>query len=467
MPALLLISLFSILVLVLYYVTTKTFNYWEKKKVPYAKPVPIFGNYAGHIQMRQSSGKISQKLCQNFREQPYFGTFYGTDPALVILDPEIIKLVFTKDFYYFNSRECMEYNAREVSTQNLFFAHGDKWRIVRQNLTPFFSSARMKSMFHLIQKCAYMFEDMLDYETRMSDVIGAKALMIRYTMDCICSCAFGIDANTQAKDAKENNFTRMGELIFSSSYPGAMKLVGRTLWPKIFYGLGFKCFSTEIDVFFQKLLIGVFESRNYKPSSRCDFVDLVLNLRNNQKHIIGDSMSSLKTGDSKKVELEITNELLVSQCVVFFGAGFETSASALSLTLYELAKNQKAQKRAQEEVDEYLKRNGNKLTYDCVTELPYINACVAETTRLYPVFGFLTREVVENYTFPSGLQLERGARVHLPVYYLHHNPDHFPEPESYKPERFLPGAEHEIKPFTFFPFGEGPRYCIGKSRMKL
>ncbi|KOB75583.1 Cytochrome CYP6AE49, partial [Operophtera brumata] len=342
----------------------------------------------------------------------------------------------------------------------MFFAHGDKWRIVRQNLTPLFSSARMKSMFHLIQKCAYMFEDMMDYETRMSNVIGAKTLMTRYTMDCICSCAFGVEANTQARNAEKNPFTIIGQIVFTSSYCEAMKIIGRTLWPKIFYGLGFKWFPSKLDNFFFKLMTGVFESRNYKPSSRNDFVDLLLNLKNNEKNIIGDSMSNLKTGGSKKVELEVTNELLVSQCVVFFSAGFETSASALGLTLYELAKNQDAQRRVQKEVDKYLERHGNKLTYDCVKELPYINACVAETTRLYPVFGFLTREVVEDYTFPSGLQLERGARVHLPVYYLHHNADHFPEPESYKPERFLPGAEHEIKAFTFFPFGEGPRYCI-------
>ncbi|KOB75582.1 Cytochrome CYP6AE49 [Operophtera brumata] len=342
----------------------------------------------------------------------------------------------------------------------MFFAHGDKWRIVRQNLTPLFSSARMKSMFHLIQKCAYMFEDMMDYETRMSNVIGAKTLMTRYTMDCICSCAFGVEANTQARNAEKNPFTIIGQIVFTSSYCEAMRIIGRTLWPKIFYGLGFKWFPSELDNFFFKLMTGVFESRNYKPSPRNDFVDLLLNLKNNEKNIIGDSMSNLKTGGSKKVELEVTNELLVSQCVVFFSAGFETSASALGLTLYELAKNQDAQRRAQKEVDKYLERHGNKLTYDCVKELPYINACVAETTRLYPVFGFLTREVVEDYTFPSGLQLGRGARVHLPVYYLHHNADHFPEPESYKPERFLPGAEHEIKPFTFFPFGEGPRYCI-------
>lgn len=444
--------------------STKTFNYWEKKKVPYPKPVPLFGNYAKYILLRQHSARICQKLCGQFRDEPYFGTFYGTDPALVILDPEIIKTVFIKDFYYFNSRGAMDYMDREVMTQNLFFSHGDKWKITRQHLTPLFSSAKIKNMFYLIKRSAYMFEDMLEYETGMSDVIEAKTLMIRYTMDCICSCAFGIDANTQGRDVEKNVFNKIGHSIFGKSYSRAFRFIARSVWPDIFYKLGMKAYSISFNDFFHKLLTSVFESRQYKPSPRNDFVDLVLSWKTN-KHLVGESINNKKTGGIAKIKLEVNDELLVSQCLIFFAAGFETSASALSLTIYELAKNQEAQRRAQREVDAYLKSNGNKLTYDCVTELPYINACVAETTRLYPGLGILTRQAVEDYTFPCGLHLEKGSRVHLPIYYLHHNADNFPEPEEYKPERFLPGAEHKIKPFTFFPFGEGPRVCIGKSNV--
>ncbi|KOB77971.1 Cytochrome P450 [Operophtera brumata] len=454
------------LVLTLYYLSTKTFNYWKKKKVPYHKPVPLFGNYAKHIQMRQHAGKICQKLCAEFRDEPYFGTFYGTDPALVILDPEVIKLVLIKDFYYFNSRGAMHYNDSEMLMQNLFFSHGDKWKIARQNLTPLFSSAKMKNMFYLIQRCAYIFEDMLEYETGISDVIEAKTLMIRYTMDCICSCAFGINANTQTRDAEKNIFTIMGHNIFGHSYKRAFTTIARSVWPEIFYMLGMKSFSISVNAFFYNLLTGVFESRQNKPSPRNDFVDLVLSWKTN-KHLVGESISNMKTGGFTKIKQEVDNELLVSQCVIFFAAGFETSASVLSLTIYELAKNQEVQRRAQKEVDEYLLRHRNKLTYDCVKELPYINACVAETSRLYPALGILTRQAVEDYTFPCGLHLERGSRVHLPIYYLHHNADNFLEPEEYKPERFLPGAKHEIKQFTYFPFGEGPRTCIGTRFAKM
>lgn len=461
MAVLVAIALFLILIVILYYISSNNFGYWKKKKVPFAKPIPLFGNYAEYILQRKYYPEVCRELCQQFPDEPYFGTFYGTEPALVIQDPEIIKLVLNKDFYYFNSRELMEYTKKELITQNLFFTHGDKWKVVRQNLTPLFTSGKMKGMFYLIEKCAFMLEDMLDYETSISSEVPVRAIAVKYTMDCICSCAFGVESNTQARDSENNPFSIMGLLIFGRSRLRGFKNVFRWMWPKMFYGLGMKSFPVEIDDFFFKLLTGVFQSRQYKPSPRNDFVDLVLNLKNN-KFLVGDSISNLKTGGNKKIELEVTDELMVSQCVVFFAAGFETSAGYISLTMFELAKDQEAQKRAQKEVDEYLERHNNKLNFDCVNELPFVYACVSEALRMYPILGILTREVVEDYTFPTGLKVEKGMRVHLPVHHIHHDPRNFPEPEKYIPERFMSGSKHEIKPYTYFPFGEGPRTCIGK-----
>lgn len=456
-----LLILILIISLLLYYFSTRKFNYWKKRKVPYSTPVPLFGNYAEYIQMRKFSAEVLQDLCRKFPKEPYFGTYFGTEPALVIQDPEIIKLIFTKDFYHFNSRELHEYTTKEVITQNLFFNYGDKWKVIRQNMTPLFSSTKLKNMFYLVDKCAHSFEKLLDYEASLSDTLEVKALMIRYTMDCICSCAFGFEANTMERNAEKNPFTIMGSLIFGTSYYRGFKTITRQMWPQLFYGVGLKTFPPTINDFFHKLLVGVFESRNYESTSRHDFVDLILTFYKNH-YLEGDKISNVKTGENKKIKLEVNDELLVSQCVVFFAAGFETSATALSLTLYELAKNKEAQARAMEEIDEYLRLNKNKLTFDCQKELPFVDACVTEVLRMYPVLGILTRETMEDYTFPSGLTIEKGVRIHLPTYHLHRDPDNFPDPEEYKPERFLPGAQHPVKPYTFFPFGEGPRTCIGK-----
>lgn len=442
-----------------YYISKIKFNYWKKKHVVYPKPVPFFGNYANYITLKEYLGQVTQKICQQFPDKPYIGTFYGTEPTLVVQDPDLIKLVMTKDFYYFSSREISSYTNNEVMTQNLFFTYGDRWKVIRQNLTPLFSSAKMRNMFYLIENCARVFEGILDVEAGCKTV-EVRSLMTRFTMDCIGLCAFGVNTNTMVK-LDDNPFSTMGKLIFeSTNYRGA-KAVARALWPAIFYSLGFKLFPTNIEKFFTKLLTGVFESRQYKPSPKNDFIDLVLNLKQNN-YIVGDSLRNMISGENKRAQLEIDNDLLVAQCIVFFAAGFETSATTLSFTLYELAKNEEAQRKAQAEVDAFLHKHGNKVEYSCVTELPYLEACIDEALRLYPVLGVLTREVVEKYTLPSGLEVDKGVRIHIPVYHLQHSPDHFPEPERFRPERFLRENKKNVKPYTYMPFGEGPRICIGK-----
>nr|QOI60672.1 p450 CYP6AE129 [Mythimna separata] len=467
MITLLLVSAIPLILYAVYLLSKRKFQYWEDKKVPHIPPVAFFGNFSGYILQKTQLGQLAQKICRKFPNVPYVGAYYGTEPTLIVQDPEVIKLVMTKDFYFFSGREVSDYSHRELFTQNLFFNYGDNWKVLRQNLTPLFSSAKMKNMFHLIEKCSHVFEKILDEEVQKNNELEARALVARFTMDCVGTCAFGVDTNTMVK--KDNNpFRQIGDVIFDTHRFRAFKTVMRAIWPAIFYAVGFKSLPTEVDHFFNNLLTGIFKGRNYMPTSRNDFVDLVLKLKTNHS-MTGDSLKNMKDETGGKVSLEVNDDLLVAQCFLFFAAGYETSATTLSFTMFELAKHPEAQERLLEEVDEYLRRHDNVLKYECVAETPYMQACIDEALRLYPVLGVLTREVIEDYTFPSGLTLEKGLRVHLPVYHLHHNPEFFPEPEKYQPERFLAENKQNIIPYTYMPFGDGPRICIGMrfARMQM
>ncbi|KAJ0172916.1 hypothetical protein K1T71_011092 [Dendrolimus kikuchii] len=330
----------------------RKFAFWKNKGVPYVKPVPIFGNYFQYILQKKYLGQVTQELCQKFPNEPYFGTFYGTEPTLIVQSPEVIKQIFTKDFYYFNGREISNYSTRETITQNIFFTYGDRWKVIRQNVTPLFSSAKMRSIFYLIKKCALELENMLDIETSRSDVQEVRSLMIRYTMDCIGSCAFGIEMNVMQSDSKDNIFRIMGDTIFDTSFFSGFKFVARSIWPKIFYALKLRYFSAETDKFFHDMLSNVFKERNYKPSTRNDFIDYVLNFCH-YKYVVGDSITNPRTGESSKVRLEVDDKFLIGMCVAFFAAGFQTSATTLCFTLCELAKNEEVQKLAHDEIDTY------------------------------------------------------------------------------------------------------------------
>ncbi|KAI8442459.1 hypothetical protein MSG28_005961 [Choristoneura fumiferana] len=467
---LILVTALSITIGVSYLFLSYKYSFWKRYGLPSPKPLPLLGNYADFILMRKNLGDNVTDICNQFPNEPIIGTYYGTEPAVIVKDPELLRLVVTKDFYYFSSRDLKDHIHQEPVMKNLFSAEGDYWRVMRQNLTPLFSSSRMKKMFHLIQSRTVTYEKVLAKEIQEKQIHDARSFNTRFTMDCIGSCIFGVDTNAMSSIANENPFRIISDKIFDFNAVRLSKIIIRSIWPNIFYGLRFKALPNEINDFFANLVKNVFKDRNHKPSARNDFIDLMLLFKQND-YIEGDDMQSMKTKaiTTGKIRLPADDDMLVAQCLVFFGAGFETSAATMSFTLYELAKSPKALEKVLSEIDEHMKKHDGKITYECVTDLPYLEACLNESLRLYPVMGGLTREVIEDYTLPSGVVLKKGVRVHIPVYYLQKHPDYFPEPEEYRPERFLGENKHDVKPFTYYPFGEGPRVCIGMrfARMQM
>lgn len=445
----------------LYYFSTRRYGYWKQRNVPHIKPTPLVGNYREAILLQKSIGEQLQDICRKFPDEPYVGAYFGTKPVFIPKDPEFIKLIVTKDFYYFNGRELSDYVHRDPASLNLFFNYGDNWKILRQNMTPLFSSSKMKNMFQLIEKCSFSFEELLDKELSMSqkNELDVKDLMERFTIECIGACVFGVQTKTIEENNKNNPFRKAKSDFKLESKKNALKRIIRAIWPSFFYKLGFELFTTELETF-QKVVKAVFQDRNYKPSSKHDFVDLILGWKENN-YIVGDSIKNMKNGTKNKVQLKVDDDLLFAQCFVFFAAGFETSATTAMFTLYELAKNEKALEKVVEEVDAFLAKHDNNINYECVNELPYLDACIDETLRLYPVLGMITRELMEDYTLPDETKLEKGLIVHLPVLYIQTDPKLWPQPEMFRPERFYQDERHKVQPCSYMPFGEGPRICIG------
>ncbi|KAG7303691.1 hypothetical protein JYU34_012246 [Plutella xylostella] len=449
----------------LYWWSTSKFDYWSRRGVKFPRPAPLLGNYGAYLLQRRNLGEVTRAICLQFPDEPLVGAFYGPHPVAVVQDPALLKLITTKDFYYFNGREVSEHTHKETLTRNLFFTYGDKWKVLRQNLTPLFSSAKMKNMFPLIEKCTHDLEKLLDEQSKSNKSgVDIRSVISRFTMDCIGACAFGINTGVMQKDSEVNPFRQIGDKIFEVSIIRGFLTAFRSIWPSLFYSLRLSMFPPQIPAFFHSVLMTVFKERSLTASSRQDFVDMILALKKSN-YITGDSVNNMKGGNDK-LQIKVDDEFLVAQCVLFFAAGFETSSTTSSFTLFELAKQPELQQRVIDEVDSYLSTR-SEVGYDCTTELPFLEQCIEETLRLYPVLPVVTREVVEDYTLPSGLTLEKGLRVHIPMTHLHRNPKYFPDPDEYNPDRFSPENKKNIVPFTYFPFGEGPRICIGMRFAKM
>ncbi|CAN7942829.1 unnamed protein product, partial [Ixodes hexagonus] len=152
-------------------------------------------------------------------------------------------------------------------------------------------------------------------------------------------------------------------------------------------------------------------------------------------------------------------EEITSQCMLFFVAGSDTVTSTLTYTAYSLALNPECQQRVIEEIDNAVKEKG--ITYESLRDMIYLEAAINEALRMYSPDAFLLRRCTQE-TSVGGIHFRPGMCVEIPIRGMHYDPEFFPEPDCFKPERFLPENKDSILPYTYLAFGAGPRNCVGQ-----
>jgi cytochrome P450 len=143
-----------------------------------------------------------------------------------------------------------------------------------------------------------------------------------------------------------------------------------------------------------------------------------------------------------------------------FLAGHETTATALTWTWYLLSQHPDIEAKFHAEIDQVLK--GSLPTVEDYPRLRYTEMIFAESMRLYPPAWIIGRRALNNYRL-GDYQIPARTIILMSQYLMHHNPKYFPAPECFDPERWTPEAREGRPKFSYFPFGGGPRLCIGES----
>jgi len=159
------------------------------------------------------------------------------------------------------------------------------------------------------------------------------------------------------------------------------------------------------------------------------------------------------------LEGNLTDEQILGESNAILLAGHETTTASVSWTLYYLCKNPEVQQRLYEEIDEKLA--GRPFSALEVTSLVYLNMVVKESLRIQPPITFVARKLTETLTV-DGLTIPPGTDVDIMLYWLHRDPEFWPEPEKFDPERFSAENSRGRNPYAFVPFSAGPRNCIGQ-----
>lgn len=158
------------------------------------------------------------------------------------------------------------------------------------------------------------------------------------------------------------------------------------------------------------------------------------------------------------IQAEMPDTLIRDQLMTMLIAGHDTSTAMLSWALYLLAKHPESAASVHQEIDAVL--GGEMPTAASTLQLPYLNRVIDETLRLYPPIHLGSRITASDLEF-NGYALPAGTRVLYSIYLTHRHPDYWQNPDDFDPERFAPQHKASRPPYTYLPFGGGPRNCIG------
>jgi cytochrome P450 len=179
----------------------------------------------------------------------------------------------------------------------------------------------------------------------------------------------------------------------------------------------------------------------------------------------GDLLSMLLAArDEEDAGRRMSDQQVRDEVMTIFLAGHETTANALTWTLYLLSQNPEAEARLHDELDAVL--GGRRPTVEDLPRLPYTAMVLNESLRMYPPVWAIGRRALRDFEL-GGWVIPAGSNIALSQWAMHHDARYYPNPWVFRPERWLPREQDARPEFAFFPFGGGPRICIGESFARM
>ncbi|KAG5323020.1 CP9E2 protein, partial [Acromyrmex heyeri] len=427
------------------YYLFKNLNFFKRNSIIHLPPLPLFGSMISMVFRQISFFDLMLKIYNCYPNAKYFGFYFMTTPVFLLRDLELIKTVLVKNFDAFPDRRGFADFNDPLFEKNLFSLHGEKWRNVRNLLSPSFTSSKMKMMFTLMSECAMNFAKFLSTLSADKGDINMKDVCSKYTTDVIATCAFGIKVNSM-KDPT-NKFYIYGKE--ASNFRGVIRnikffFIG--MFPRLGRILNLKIMNDYVSDFFKDIIRTTIATRDAEHITRPDMLQLMMDIR----------------GKEGRRELDIDD--MTAQAFIFFLGGFETSSTAMCFAAHEIAANPEIQLKLQQEIDKVLEESNGEVSYEAINRLEYLDAVICEALRLYPPAGALERICEKTFELPSALPdqkpfiMKKGMLVWIPVLAIHRDEKHYDNPEKFDPDRFLNNKMHNSS--SYMPFGLGPRMCI-------
>ncbi|KAI1884630.1 hypothetical protein AGOR_G00228360 [Albula goreensis] len=421
-----------------------TFGTFQKLGIPGPRPIPLLGNLLSY---RVGIHNFDTDCFKKYGK--VWGVYETRKPVMMIADPAMLKTILVKECYslFTNRRDGP---AVGILKDAVSIAKDEKWRRIRNSLSPSFTSGRLKDVFPVVQQYADSLMNNLQ-KRNLEEPILIKDMLGAYSMDVVTSSSFSVEVDSinNPDDPFVSNMKKL--MNFSLFNPVVLLLLIFPFLAPVFekFGLGF--FSAKRLDFFHSTLRKVKDQHEKNDGDRVDFLKLMI-----QSQISAEQAD--KYTDEQPVK-GLTDQEILSQSFIFILAGYETTSTSLSLLLYNLATHPECMKKLQEEIDDFFPNNA-QVTYDALTKMEYLDMAINESMRLWPTAPRVDR-VCKKTVEIDGVTIPKDMVVGAAILVMHRDPNLWESPESFRPERFSKENKESINPYAYLPFGAGPRNCIG------
>jgi cytochrome P450 len=367
-----------------------------------------------------------QSLAREYGDIVFFSI--GPQDVFFLNHPDYVKDVLITHNQSFKKGRALQKSKRLLG-EGLLTSEGDFHRRQRRLAQPAFHRQRVASYAHLMTNyAAQTSERWQDGETR--DISGE---MMRLTLAIVGRTLFDADVERDATDVGEA-LTVIMDLFNMMLMPFA-ELLEKLPLPQ---NRRFQKAREQLDAIIYRLI----EERRRSGKDHGDLLSMLLFAQDEEE----------KSGG-------MTDEQVRDEALTIFLAGHETTANAMTWTWYLLSQHPEIEARLHEELDAVL--GGRLPEFNDVAQLRYTEMVLAESMRMYPPAWAIGRLSLEDYEV-GGYRLPPGSLVLLSQYVVHRDARFFHEPERFDPLRWLPEAREARPQYSYFPFGGGPRRCIGE-----
>lgn len=353
----------------------------------------------------------------------------GPKDFYLVSGPEEVKYVLQENHH--NYRKGYD-QARPLFGDGLLTSDGEEWLRRRRMIQPMFNRTRLSFFSQFMTQAT---EEMLDRWETLADqgIIDAAHEMMKLTQTIIVRSMFSSDVGEEAARlgaAFDDTLEYLNRILFAP-HPALAELPSAAT------------------------------RRNRRALAYLDaFIYRLIERKRASGEDTGDLLSLLVLARGEDGQPSLTDAQVRDELMTIFLAGHETTANALAWTWYLLGLNPDVEARLVEEIDTVL--GGSPPTYDDLEKLRYTPLVLHEAMRLYPPAWMFVRHAIADDEL-GGYCIPAGEMVMISPYVTHRLPQHWENPEAFDPERFTAERSAGRHKFAYFPFGGGPRLCIGNN----